>query len=139
MKKILPVFLVFLLSCTTSNTACISEFCFPIEIADTADERSLGLMFRDSLEGGMLFIYQDLGRHNFWMKNTLIPLDIIWMNEDLEVIYVESVQPCKTESCPSYGPDEDSMYVLELNIGSGVKVGDVLKIRSGAAGIRTQI
>ena len=120
---------LFLTSCTTQNTVCFTNNCYKVELANTPQERSQGLMFRESLEGGMLFIYQEPGMHNFWMKNTLIPLDIIWLNKDLEVIYIESAQPCKTESCHSYGPKEDSMYILELNINSGVEVGDVMKIK----------
>lgn len=59
----------------------------------------------------MLFIYNDEDVRSFWMKNTLIPLDIIW-------IYIAgNMQPCKTVLCKSVAPDAKAKYVLELNAG----------------------
>ena len=57
-----------------------------------------GLMFRENMDSdrGMLFIFEKEGEYPFWMKNTLIPLDIIWINKDKEVVFIsENAQPCE--------------------------------------------
>ncbi len=92
-------------------------------------------MYRQSLpkDAGMLFVFDKEGEYPFWMKNTLIPLDIIWLDKDKKVIYInENTQPCKTVNCESYGTDKNSKYVLELNAGIakeiGLKVGDLITV-----------
>jgi hypothetical protein len=91
------------------------------EVASTPKTRSLGLMFRDHLPegGGMLFIFQVAAPHRFWMKNCKFPIDIIWMNEQGEIIYIsENTPPCKSDPCPSYGPTKgQALYVLEVASG----------------------
>lgn len=76
-----------------------------------------GLMYRESLEEdkGMLFDTKEEGMHYFWMKNTLIPLDIIRIDQNLEVVEIVSAPPCEQDPCPSYGPDKASRWVIELN------------------------
>jgi uncharacterized membrane protein (UPF0127 family) len=108
---------------------------FMVEVADTADKRSLGLMFRDSMpdDHGMLFIFPGETRRSFWMKNTRIPLDIIYFDSNLVLVSVsENTPPCRTLKCPAYPSDGPAKYVLELNAGKaaelGVKSGDVLKL-----------
>jgi len=99
---------------------CANEYCFTVEIADEPEERSRGLMDRKSLDSGkgMLFIFGQESKYYFWMKNTLVPLDIIWLNSNKEVIYIEkNVQPCQNDPCPTYGPDKEAKYVLEINAG----------------------
>ena len=105
-----------------------------VEIADDPFEQSRGLMFRNNLEmnNGMLFVFDDEREISFWMKNTLIPLDMIFMYEKLEVVDIkENVQPCVTEICQSYVSEQPAKYVLEVNAGyvqrNGVGIGDVLK------------
>ena len=96
-----------------------------VEIADTPVELETGLMYRDSLpeDEGMLFIFEKEGRVSFWMKNTLIPLDIIFINSDWKVVNIHhSVQPCKESPivigpCESYFSDAPILYVLEVNAG----------------------
>ena len=83
-------------------------------------------MFRDSLDKnkGMLFIYQAHSKQSFWMKNTLIPLDIIWINKDKKVVFIsENAQPCKWYSCYSIKPTAEAKYVLEVNSGVVQKIG----------------
>jgi len=91
------------------------------EVADTPKARSLGLMFREHLPegGGMLFIFQVEARHRFWMKNCKFPIDILWLNEQQEIVYLsENIPPCKSDPCPSYGPTKDkALYVLEVASG----------------------
>jgi len=114
---------------------CFKNNCFEVELAVTNEEQAIGLMFRKSLDKnrGMLFVFKEEGEHSFWMKNTLISLDIIWINENKEVIFIsENTQPCKEDSCPSITPNKKAKYVLEINGGIskeiGLKVGDGLEI-----------
>jgi len=88
-----------------------------VEVARTEEKRALGLMFRTALpeDRGMLFIFEQAGLHRFWMKNTLIPLDMVWMDERKRIIHIEyQVPPCKLDPCAVYGPSADSLYVLEV-------------------------
>ncbi|MBS3151151.1 DUF192 domain-containing protein [Candidatus Woesearchaeota archaeon] len=101
------------------SKVCISNNCFRVEIADNPVERAGGLMFRKELEenSGMLFIFDSSGEHSFWMKNTLIPLDIIWIDENKEIVYIyENAQPCN-QVCNSVTPNKEAKYVLEINSG----------------------
>ena len=107
--------------------------CFYVEIADTTEKQTKGLMNRENLDEnrGMLFIFDNEGIYSFWMKNTLIPLDIIWLNENKEVVFIKNnAQPCEEENCPSIKPDKEAKYVLEINGGMvdkiGLKIGDYL-------------
>ena len=112
---------------------CISKNCFKVEIADSLEERTEGLMFRESLDSdkGMLFVFDETGNYSFWMKNTLILLDIIWIDDDKVVHIEKNVQPCKEEICESY-KGEPARYVLEINGGKSdevnLNVGDVVNI-----------
>lgn len=112
------------------SKVCFGRNCFNVEIADTAEERARGLMFRNNLgeDRGMLFIFESEGVYPFWMKNTLIPLDIIWMDSEKKIVYISrNTTPCETEVCPSYNPNKKSKYVLEINGG----LCDRLKIKEG--------
>lgn len=102
-----------------SPKICISEKCFNIEIAKTPEQRSQGLMHRDTLteEESMLFLFPEESIHNFWMKNTLIPLDIIWISKEKKVVHIKhNAQPCTT-LCPLIIPNAPASYVLEINAG----------------------
>lgn len=103
------------------------------EIAKDPISRAKGLMFRSSLKEnqGMLFIFENQDFHSFWMKNTLIPLDIIWISQEKKIVYyVENAAPCKNDPCPSYKPIQKAKYVLEVNAGlikkEKIKIGDTL-------------
>jgi uncharacterized membrane protein (UPF0127 family) len=103
------------------------------ELAYTDETRMKGLMNRRYLppDAGMLFIFRDLELHSFWMKNTLIPLDLIWLNEKKEVVYFVTAQPCEEDPCGSYQPMQKAKYVLEVNGGfvkkHNMKLGDRLE------------
>jgi uncharacterized membrane protein (UPF0127 family) len=108
-----------------------------VEIADTESTRQRGLMFRKSLgpDEGMLFVFDTPGFYPFWMKNTLIPLDMLWLDREGRIVSIASaVPPCRADPCPSYPPaaGTTALYVLEVNAGfakqHGVKVGDLLAI-----------
>jgi len=92
------------------------------EIADTARKRAEGLMYREHLakNRGMLFTFDQAQPWTFWMKNTKIPLDIIWMNEKKQIVHIESNVPICTrtdDGCRQYQPNEPALYVLELGGG----------------------
>jgi uncharacterized protein len=136
-----PFFLIcfFILGCQTSqikDQICFKTRCVNVEIASSDKERMAGLQFRKFLlmDSGMLFVFQKKGRYNFWMKDTLIPLDMIWMDESRRIVHIEkNVLPCKNDPCPSYSPEQDAMYVLEINTGEAkrmeLKEGDILEFR----------
>ena len=106
---------------------------FKAEVAQTDDERRRGLMFRQHLplDQGMLFI-QPAGRAEFWMKNTLIPLDLLYFDADgILVEIVAGALPCKQRDCPIYPSASAAVrYILEINGGEAarraLKVGDPL-------------
>ncbi|UOM34855.1 DUF192 domain-containing protein [Acuticoccus sp. I52.16.1] len=103
---------------------------FTIEIADDPIERARGLMFRQQMahDAGMLFIFADESERAFWMKNTILPLDIVYADASGTVVSIaKATTPFSTESIPSDGP---AQFVLELNAGVadqiGLKPGDRL-------------
>ena len=105
---------------------------FTVEIARTIDEQRTGLMFRREMaaDAGMLFDYRPTPTiQSIWMKNTLIPLDVIFIDENGIIVTVyENAEPRSLESMPATQP---SVAVLELNGGTmtkiGAKVGDEVK------------
>jgi uncharacterized membrane protein (UPF0127 family) len=104
------------------------------ELAVTDAERERGLMFREKIlpDEAMLFVFGGDEVHSFWMKNTLIPLDMLWLDGEKRVIYIAAgVPPCRGDPCPSYGPEAPSRYVLELKGGEaaehGLKINDRLQ------------
>ena len=89
------------------------------EVADTPAKRAQGLMFRTNLapDRGMLFTFPELGHWTFWMKNTKIPLDIIWLDGSGKVVHIEPHVPICTrtdDGCPRYHSLKKAVYVLEL-------------------------
>jgi YVTN family beta-propeller protein len=104
-----------------------------VEVPDDSEESMRGLMFRIHLpwNAGMLFPYSNEEPRTFWMKNTLIPLDMIFVDSSSKIVEIkENVPPCEQEECPTYPSVEPAQYVLEVNAGfvqeKGVKVGDRL-------------
>ncbi len=103
-----------------------------VEIADNMQTLEKGLMFRKSLpeDEGMLFVFPQSGNYAFWMKNTLIPLDAIYISENGTIVDVLQMQPCISDPCPNYVPDAEARYVLEVNKGfsgrHGITEGDKL-------------
>ena len=89
------------------------------EIADTIPKQIEGLMSKESLpyDKGMLFIFNKEDYHRIWMMNMSFPIDILWVNKDLEIVHiVEGALPCKID-CQIYSPSEKALYVLEVNSG----------------------
>lgn len=99
---------------------------YKVEIADTPEKQEKGLMGRKSLpsDQGMLFIYDEPQDMLYWMKDTSIPLDIIFIDDDMEVVSVKQGQPMSEEPIT----EKDVQYVLEVNSDSGIEEGDQLII-----------
>ena len=89
---------------------------YQLEIADTVHRKSTGLMYRQHLQQnqGMLFVYQRPGPYKIWMKNTIIPLTVLWLDGQARVIDKKLLTPCAKDPCPSYGPPRLSHYIIEL-------------------------
>lgn len=117
------------------NEVCFGDKCLEVEIVDTPSTRAQGLMFRESLgeNQGMLFIFEENGNYPFWMKNTLIPLDIIWIDEELKILHIAEAEPCEEDPCGNYGPGNNALYVFETNKGfareHGINVGDFIMLK----------
>ena len=117
-------------------TVVIAAEKIKLEVARTPEQQAIGLMSRESLADnrGMLFIFDPPRLTRFWMKNVLISLDMIFMQQGLVIAIENDVPPCQSRSCPTYGPIGDMKIdqVLELKGGRaaalGLKVGDRLSI-----------
>ena len=134
--KFLVVLLVLAAGCVSSQPYVeVAGERVNVEMADSAQEWERGLMFRESLApgSGMLFVFPDEAVRSFWMKNTLIPLDIIFVDSGGIVVNItKNAQPCRAILCESYLSGRPAKYVLEVNGGfsdsSSLKIGDALKI-----------
>lgn len=112
---------------------------YTVEVADSDEERARGLMFRDSMpaERGMLFIHDVEEPQAYWMKNTRIPLDILYFDNARRLVSQQRDVPACTlgDGCPPYPSDAPARYVLELNAGQaeamGLKNGTILKFGPG--------
>jgi len=94
-----------------------------VEVAADDPTREQGLMYRDTLapDRGMIFLFAQSGDYPFWMKNTLIPLDMIWISDLKRIVHIATAQPCKADPCPNYPPNAKAMYVLEVPAGVAAK------------------
>lgn len=107
---------------------------FYLERAQTPQELSRGLMYRRYLapKHGMWFIFPQAHIQAFWMKNTLMPLDILYIHDNYVVDVVERAQPCTKDPCPVYQSRQPAEWVIELEGGSaaqyGLQWGDSVKV-----------
>jgi len=88
-----------------------------LELARTDEERARGLMFRSRMDEdrGMLFVFDEIGRPSFWMKNTYLSLDILFLSPEGTVVDLfEGLSPCPMDPCPLYAPRAPARYVLEV-------------------------
>jgi uncharacterized protein len=91
------------------------------EVADTNEARARGLMFREQLrpDRGMLFVFDEPAQWVFWMKNTKVPLDILWLGADKRIVDIaENIPGCVQDPCMQYEPSKPATYVLEVAAGS---------------------
>ncbi len=123
------IFYLFFYSPAPKTTKIkIKDRDFTLEIAQTPAQRSRGLMYRKSLcpDCGMLFIFGKPGTYPFWMKNTLLPLDIIWLDQNGVVVDIQPGEPQNTSLLTNSSP---AKYVLETNPNvTGLKIGDQIKL-----------
>ena len=107
------------------GTVKIDGIVLEVQIADTDPGRARGLMFQEPLplDEGMLLVFDDSNKRSIWMLNMQFPLDVIWIDDNSKVVFIEkNVPPCKTAletvTCPSYkGGSKDAKYVLEVTAG----------------------
>lgn len=105
---------------------------YDLEIAQTMIQKSKGLSHRNSLcpNCGMIFIFNKDSIQPFWMKNTLIPLDMIWINSNNQI--TDIINANEINSTKLLQNTKPARYVIELNLGdankNGLKVGDFIKI-----------
>jgi uncharacterized membrane protein (UPF0127 family) len=105
-----------------------------LEVAQTNEQKQLGLMFRPSLPDnrGMLFLFSPARQVKFWMKNVVISLDMIFLKNGVIKSIESNVPPCSVDPCPIYGPNVPIDMVIELNGGRasdlGLQIGDRLNI-----------
>ncbi|MGY1426627.1 DUF192 domain-containing protein [Lysobacter sp. A289] len=120
---------LFLSGCASGNGLWIElgDARYAVEIADDDEERARGLMFRDHMadDRGMLFIHERQAPQAYWMKNTRIPLDILYFDDDRRLVSQQrDVPPCSAgNACPPYPSDAPARYVLELNAGQAARLG----------------
>ncbi len=106
-----------------------------LQVARTSQARARGLMGRASLpeDGGMVFLFDDETRAAFWMKDTLIPLSILFWQGDGRIIDILDMSPCRADPCPVYRASAPYVGAIEMNRGAferlGVEVGDTLEYR----------
>jgi uncharacterized membrane protein (UPF0127 family) len=111
-----------------------------VELARTRAERQQGLMNRSSLgaKAGMVFLYPTDHRGGYWMKDTLIPLDIAFSNARGKILRIFTMQPCRRDPCRIYDPKVAYRSALEVNAGSfrrwRVRVGDRVAVRATRSG-----
>ena len=108
--------------------------CINLEVSNTENKHKTGLMFRQELKkfNGMIFVFSPNQKVKFWMKNTYIPLDMIFIKNKRILDIIKDVQPCKQKKCPLYGPDFSVDSVIEIYSGEAnrlnLKEGDLIDI-----------
>jgi uncharacterized protein len=111
------------------------EVSVAVEVADSREEWSVGLMNRESLpeDAGMIFLFPEDRRGGFWMKDTLIPLSIAFVAAGGEILRILDMEPCRADPCKIYDPGVTYRSALEVNQGAfadwGAQEGDRLTVR----------
>lgn len=113
---------------------------YVLELADSPEKRRIGLMFRDRLPpgSGMLFLYERSGDYRIWMKNTRIPLTVLWLDEQARIVHRALLRPCRRDPCPVESAPVPSRYILELPADdfARFRLGQTLPVRGNISGSR---
>jgi uncharacterized membrane protein (UPF0127 family) len=143
--------LVAMLGCCACSMAAVHQPAMPsvtldghrftVELATTPEQQARGLMQRTSMpaDHGMLFVFAHDQPRTFWMKDTLIPLDMLFFDAGHRLVAIRAdARPCKADPCKLYPSGVAARYVLELNAGEAVKLGarkgDVITFSDVASG-----
>jgi uncharacterized protein len=111
-----------------------------VDVADTAQEQQKGLMGVERLpaDEGMAFVFAKPVDSTFWMKDTLIPLSIAFVDDSGRMIGVRDMEPCEADPCPTYGTDQPFVLAIEANLGwfdrAGIELGDHAELSVSAYG-----
>jgi uncharacterized membrane protein (UPF0127 family) len=119
------------------HTLTLHGHSFQVQLATNDASRAKGLMLRKSLapDHGMLFAFPYQAEQSFWMKDTLIPLDMLFFKKDRKLVSVQlDVPPCKADPCPTYPSSKPVTYVLELAAGTVARLGIVQGDRFSLSG-----
>ncbi len=127
-RRLAPCLVIVLSGCAAGGSWVeLGGHRYAVEVADDEAERARGLMFRDSLaaDSGMLFIHEREEPQAYWMKNTRIPLDILYFDGARRLVSQQrDVPPCALgNACPPYPSGAPARYVLELNAGEAARLG----------------
>ncbi len=134
MKKFIALIgtALFVVSCSFSGSTSLTELppdhvielvspaggrqSLKVWIARTPEEQAQGLMGVESLPSatGMLFVFDEPKLLSFWMKNTLIPLDILFFDADGNFVSSQTMEPCTKDPCPSYPSEKPALSALEV-------------------------
>ncbi len=124
--------IVFLSTQSYKSEVIIDGKVYKVDVVDSAYLLTKGLSGRESLSfnEGMFFVFQKPDKYGFWMKDMLFPLDIIWIDQNFNIVHIENV--VVPETYPKiFTPESDSLYVLEIKAGEvqklGIKIGDKVK------------
>ncbi len=138
-RRLLSCLMLALAGCASAGGSWVelAGHRYGVEIADDDAERERGLMFRDELaaDRGLLFIHERQEPQAYWMKNTRIPLDILYFDNARKLVSQQrDVPPCTLgDACPPYPSDAPARYVLELNAGEAARLSlhDGVELRFG--------
>jgi len=117
-----------------SAQATVGDQQIQLEVARTPQQQATGLMFRSEIpdDRGMLFEFEPARPVSFWMRNVLVPLDMVFLLDGEVQAIAANVPPCTTPTCPTYGPEANVNQVIELRGGRaaelGLQVGDQITI-----------
>jgi len=131
------ILLLFLIAsgwgCDNRRPVCIKDACIRAEVARSPQQKAEGLMFRKKLskDEGMLFVFDQDGIYPFWMKNMNFSLDILWVNQEGQIVEIRKNVPACSLDCEDLIPQKKARYVLEVCAGftdaHGIEVGERLR------------